>query len=129
MNYNIHIFHDHMSFKSPKGTHYLNFMRYHDVYIENTCCHQPPSTVTQSIGIYNHFRVSPIGQSLLSILAQTQYPFKVESLCSIIARQIMTIDSLISWFTISTVQCASHTLVMWVEDLNQCQCIKGITMG
>ena len=45
------------------------------------------------------------------ILAQAQYPLKVESPCSIIAWWIMTINSLESWFTISHVQCASHTLV------------------
>ena len=41
-----------------KGIHCLNLMRYHDAFIENTCCHQPPSLVTQSIGIYDHFGVS-----------------------------------------------------------------------
>ena len=46
---------------------------------------QPPSIVTQSIGIYDHFKVSSIGQSLLLILAQAQYPLKVESPCSILA--------------------------------------------
>ena len=54
-------------------------------FIENTCCHQSLSTMTQSIGIYDHFRVSLIGQSLLLILTSTQYPFKVESLCSIVS--------------------------------------------
>ena len=100
-----------MSFGSPKGTHCLNLMKYHSAYIENTCCHQPPSIVTQSIRIYDHFRVSPQGQSLLLILVQAQYPLKVKSPCSIVAWWIMTIDSLVSWFTIGLVQCASHTLV------------------
>ena len=27
---------DHMSFGSPNVTHYVNFMRYHGVFIENT---------------------------------------------------------------------------------------------
>ena len=61
--------HDHMSFGSPKGAHYLNPMRYHGAFIENTYCHQPPSIVAQSIRIYDHFRVSPIGHSLLLISA------------------------------------------------------------
>ena len=61
MNYYDHKFNDHMTFGSPKGTLYLNTMRYHGASIKDTYCHQPPSTVTQSIGIYDHFRVSPIG--------------------------------------------------------------------
>ena len=76
---------DHMSFGSPKGIHYLNPMRYHGTSIEITYCHQPLSIMTQSIGIYNYFRISPISQSLLLILAQTQYPIKVESPCNIVA--------------------------------------------
>ena len=40
-----------MSFGLPKGTHCLNPIRYHGASIENTCCHQPLSTMTQSIGI------------------------------------------------------------------------------
>ena len=60
MNYYDYRFYDHMSFGSPKGTHYLNPTKYHDVSIENTYCYQPPSIVTQSRGIYDHFRVSPI---------------------------------------------------------------------
>ena len=83
-----------MSFGSPKETHFLNPMRYHGAFIENTYCHQPPSTATQSIGIYDHFRVSPIYQSLLVILAQTQYLLKVESSYNIVAWWIMKIDSL-----------------------------------
>ena len=55
-----HKFHDHKLFGSPKGTHYLNPMRYHGVFIENTYCHQLPSIVTQSIKIYDHFKISPI---------------------------------------------------------------------
>ena len=66
------------------GTRCLNPMRYHDAFIENTYFHQPLSIVTQS-GIYEHFRVSPIGQSLFFILAQAQYLLKVESPCSIVA--------------------------------------------
>ena len=62
-----------MSFRSPKGTHCLNLIRYHVAYIKNTYCHQPPSIVTQSIRIYDHFRVSPISQSLLLTLAQTLF--------------------------------------------------------
>ena len=100
-----------MSFGSPKRTHCLNPMRYHGASIENTCCHQPSLTMTQSIGIYDHFRVSPIGQNFLLILAQTQYPFKIESTCSIVAWWIMTIDSLVSWFIVGLVQCVSHTPV------------------
>ena len=100
-----------MSFGSPNGTHCLNPMRYYGVSIENTYFHQPSLIVTQSIRIYDHFRVLPIGQSLLFILAHTQYPLKIETPCSIVAWWIMTIDSLASWFTIDPVQCASHTLV------------------
>ena len=100
-----------MSFGSPKRTHCLNPMRYHSVSIENICCHQPPSTVAQSIRINDYFRVSPIGQILLLILEQAQYPLKAENPCSFVAWWIMTIDSFASWFTIGHVQCASHILV------------------
>ena len=41
-----------MSFGSPKETHCLNLMKYHGASIEYIYCHQPPSTLTQSIGIY-----------------------------------------------------------------------------
>ena len=74
-----------MSFGSPKGTHCLNPMRYHGASIENTCFHQPPSTMTEFIGVYDHFRVLPIGQNLLLKLTQTQYPLKVDSPYSIVA--------------------------------------------
>ena len=85
-------------------------MRYHGGSIENTCCHKPSSIVTKSIGIYDHFRVSP-SQSLLMISTHTQYPLNIEGPCNIVAWWIMTINSLISWFTISFIQCVSHTLV------------------
>ena len=52
-----------------QGTHYLNSMRYHDASIENTYCHQPLLIMTQSIWIYDHFRVLPVGQRLMLILA------------------------------------------------------------
>ena len=52
-----------------------------------------------------------IGQSLLLILAQAQYPIKVNSPCSKVAWWIMTVDNHASWFTIGLVQYASHTLV------------------
>ena len=100
-----------MSFRSPNRTPCLNPMRYYSASIKNTYCHQPPSIVSQSIGIYDHFRVLPIGQSLPLILTQTQYSLKVESLCNIVVYWIMTIDSLASWFIIGPIQCASHTLV------------------
>ena len=74
-----------MSFGSPKETHCLNPLIYHGVTIVNTYCHQPPSIVTQSIRIYDHFRVSLIGQSLLLISAQAQYLLKVESPFCIVA--------------------------------------------
>ena len=74
-----------MSFGSPNGTYCLNFMRYHGASIENTCCHKLLLAVRQSIRIYNHFKVLPIGQSLLLNLTQVQYPLKVKSLCNIIA--------------------------------------------
>ena len=89
-----------MSFGSPKGT------------LENTYYHWPLSIVTQSIWIYDHFSVSPIGQSLLLILAHAQYPLKVESPCNIVAWWIMTVVNLASWFTIGLVYCSSHTLTM-----------------
>ena len=57
-------FHDHIFLRSPKGPHCLNPMKYHGSSIENTCCYQPSSIV------YDHFRVSPIGQSFLLILTQ-----------------------------------------------------------
>ena len=110
-NYYDHKFHNHMSFGSSKGTHCLNPMRYHGAYIENTCCHQPPSIVTQSIWIYDYFRVSPMGQNLLLILAQAQYPLKVKNPYNIVTWWIMTIDSLELWFTIGPIQCVSHTLI------------------
>ena len=100
-----------MSFGSPKRTHCLNPMRYHGAYIENSYCHQSPSTMTQSVGIYDHFKVSPIGHSLLLILAQTQYPLMVESPCSIVAWWIMTINRLVVWFIVDPVHYASHTLI------------------
>ena len=100
-----------MSFRSLKSIYYLNFIRYHGVSIENTYYHQSPSIVTQSIGVYNHFRVSPINQNLLLILSQTQYSLKVESSCNIVAWWIMAIDSLVSWFIIGPIQCATHALV------------------
>ena len=65
--------------------HTISIMRYQGASIENIYCPQPPSILTQSIRIYDHIKVSPIGQSLLLILAQPQYPFKVESPCSIVA--------------------------------------------
>ena len=74
-----------MSFKSPNRAHYLNLMRYYGVFIENTCCHQPPSTMTQSIMIYNHIKVLLISQSFMLTLAKAQYLFKVENPCSIVA--------------------------------------------
>ena len=61
MNYCDHIFHDYMSFGSPKWTHYLNPMRYHGASIDNIHCNQLPSIVIQFIGIYDHFRFLPIG--------------------------------------------------------------------
>ena len=100
-----------MSFGSSKRTHYLNPMRYHGAFIENSYCHQLPSTMTQSIGIYDHYRASPIGPSLMFILTQTQYPLKVDSPYGIVVWWIMTNDSLASWFIIGSIQCASHTLV------------------
>ena len=71
-----------MSFVSPKGTHRLNLMRYHGASIENTYYHQPSSIVTQSIGIYDHFKVSSIGESFLLILAQVQYYLNLERRCT-----------------------------------------------
>ena len=40
-----------------------HLMGYHATSIENTYCHQPPSTVTQSIGIYDQLTISPVTQS------------------------------------------------------------------
>ena len=50
-------------------------------------------------------------QSLLLILQHAQYPLNVESLYSIVAWWIMTIDSLASWFTIGSILCIPYTLV------------------
>ena len=96
-------------------------MRYHGASIKNTYCHRPPSIMTQSIRIYDHFRVSPIGQSILLSLKQAKYPLKVKSLCNIVAWWIMTIDCLMSWFTIGLVQCTSHALVHlpWENHLDK----------
>ena len=74
-----------MSFRSLKGTHYLNLMRYHGTSIENTYCHQLSSAMTKSMGIYDHIRILSIGQSFLLTSANTQYPLKVKSLCNIVA--------------------------------------------
>ena len=84
MNCYGHNFLDYMSFGSPKMTYCPNTMIYHNFSIENICCHQPPSQVTQCISIYDHIRVLPIIQSLLLILAHIQYPLKVESSCNIV---------------------------------------------
>ena len=39
------------------------------------------------------------------------YPLKVESPCNIVAWWIITIDSLMSWFTIGPIQCVSYALI------------------
>ena len=59
-----------MSCGSLKGICYLKPTRYHGASIENICCYQPSLIVTHFLGIHGHFRVSPISQSLLLILAQ-----------------------------------------------------------
>ena len=38
-------------------------MKYHGASIENINCYWIPSIVTQSIVIYGHFKISPVGQS------------------------------------------------------------------
>ena len=86
-------------------------MRYHGASFRNTFCHQPPSIVTQSVRIYDQLSVSPIGQILLLILTEIQYPLKVESPCNIVTLWIITIDSLRSWFILGPVKCVSHALV------------------
>ena len=40
--------------------------------------------MTESVRMYDHFRVSLTYQSFLLILTQIQYPVKVESLCSMV---------------------------------------------
>ena len=50
-----------MSFGSPKGAHCLNPIKYYDVFIDNTCYYQLSSTMTQFVGIYDLFKVTPIG--------------------------------------------------------------------
>ena len=52
-------------------------MRYQGGSIKNVYCYHPLSTMSQSVEMYDHN--SPIGQNFLLILAQTQYPLKVES--------------------------------------------------
>ena len=70
----------------PKGqTVSIPWDTYHSASIENIFYYQPPSIVIQSIGIYDHIRDSPTSQSILLILAQTQYTFKVKSLCNRVA--------------------------------------------
>ena len=66
-----------MSFGSPKGIYYLNPMRYQGTSIENMYFDWPLSIVNQSIGIYDHIKVSLIGKNLLLILVQTQYLFNI----------------------------------------------------
>ena len=51
-------------------------------------------TVTQSIEICNHLKVSTIGQSLMLALTHTQYSFKIESTSNIVTWRTMIIDSL-----------------------------------
>ena len=77
---------DYMSFESPKRAYYLNTMRYHGASIKNIYCRHFSSTMTQFIRIYDHFKVSLIGQRFLLILAHGQYPLKVESPCNIVVR-------------------------------------------
>ena len=60
INLNGHNIIDHISFRSPNGTHYFNPIIYDGAFIENICCHQLSSMVTQFIMIYDHLRVSPI---------------------------------------------------------------------
>ena len=105
-----------MLFGSPKGIHYLNPIRYHGAFIENTCCHQPPSIVTQSIRLYDHFKGLPIGQSLMLILVEAQYPLKIKSPCSIVVWWIMTIDSLASWFTVGCLVCITYTSALIIGN-------------
>ena len=70
-----------------RGSQQSQSMRYHGTSIENNCCHQHPSTTTQSIGLYDHLRVSPIGQSLFFFTWEhAQYLLKVESPCNIVAQ-------------------------------------------
>ena len=106
-NYYGHRFHDYIPLNHSKG-HIVSILWDIKVSLSRilvaTNLHKK---MTQSIGIHDYFRVSPIGQSLLLILAHAQYPLKVESSCSIVAWWIMTIDSL----TVVLVQCASHTLI------------------
>ena len=60
INLNGHNIIDHISFRSLNGTHYFNPIIYDGAFIENICCHQLSSMVTQFIMIYDHLRVSPI---------------------------------------------------------------------
>ena len=77
-NYYGHSFHEHTSLKSPKGTHYLNPMRYHGASIDNTYCYQLSSIVTQSTGnIWLAYDFTHRSKSLLTWV-QVQYSLKVE---------------------------------------------------
>ena len=113
----------HMSFRSPKMKHCFNSIRYYGASIENICCHQPPSTMTQFVRIYDHIRVSFISQNLLLTSVYTQYPLNVESLCNILTWWIMTTNStqfninFIQYVTIYTSALTIGTLSWWSRQV------------
>ena len=106
-----------MSFRSPNGTHYLCPIRYYGVFIENTYFHQP-LIVTQSIGICDHFKVSPIGPILSLILAYTQYPLKVESPYSIVA-SLVNHENCVMIDYRSCLVCISYTSALTMGNSSQ----------
>ena len=99
--YNLHV----------NNMHPLTFYKVHSLHKRRHLCNidtgffpqKSVGCMTQSIRIYDHFRVSPKCWTLLFILAWTQYPLKVKSQCSMVTWWIMIIDSLVSWFTIDLV--------------------------
>ena len=77
-NHYDHNLHEHTFLGSFKGTLYLNPIKYHCIFIENTYCYYLPLTVTQSIrNIWSTYDLTHRSKSLL-ILAQTQFSLKVD---------------------------------------------------
>ena len=73
-----HSYDEYTSLGTPKRTHCLNPMRYHDASVENTYCYQFSSIVTQSIrNIWLTYDLTCRSKPLLT-LVQTQYFLKVE---------------------------------------------------
>ena len=110
------LLYDQLTYSNSKE-HMLNStQRTATISIENTYYCEPSSIVIQSLGIYDHFRISHIGQNFLLILAQIQYPLKIESPCGIVAWWIMTINSLTSKFTIFYRECITYASALTMKN-------------